>query len=157
MPAAAVDLLFFCDPPCHPHHSSPDTHSNIEAGSTSVAAAGTDGIAKHVPAAASGKTSSSKSTASPAPAAAKQTGNLQFDPLKRKKKSKGSGAGVSSSSSSSRPAITPEVQKLQEDLAQLVSDWSQGESHNSHTRCAWRRRTQWQLQCAVVAGSSCQS
>jgi len=46
----------------------------------------------------------------------------------RRKKNRGSGAGISSSSSSSRPrTYFPEVQKLQEDLAQLMSDWSHGE------------------------------
>eukprot|EP00775_Hariotina_reticulata_P013748 gene13748-13867_t len=105
---------------------SPETAAKVAAGSTTVTAIDSiDGSAKHVPAAAAGDAISNKPTATPAAAAIKQAGGLQFDPLKRKKKSKGSGFGASSSSSSSRPALTPEVQKLQEDLAQLVSDWSQ--------------------------------
>jgi hypothetical protein len=53
---------------------------------------------------------------------------MQFDPLKRNSKasSKGGRGGGSSSSNSSRPALTPEVNKLQEDLAALMSEWSQG-------------------------------
>jgi hypothetical protein len=52
---------------------------------------------------------------------------MQFDPLKR---NKGAVAGTSKgTSSSSRPALTPEVNKLQEDLAALMSEWSQGTSN----------------------------
>lgn len=54
---------------------------------------------------------------------------MQFDPLKRNSKASskgGRGGGSSSSSSSSRPALTPEVNRLQEDLAALMSEWSQG-------------------------------
>jgi hypothetical protein len=57
---------------------------------------------------------------------------MQFDPLKR---NKGAGAGSSKgSSSSSRPALTPEVNKLQQDLAALMNEWSQGAS-NSMAHC----------------------
>jgi len=53
--------------------------------------------------------------------------SLKFDPLKRKKGSnKGNASTTSSSSSANRPALTPQVFQLQEDLAQLLSEWSQG-------------------------------
>eukprot|EP00879_Flechtneria_rotunda_P001187 GHRR01001334.1.p1 GENE.GHRR01001334.1~~GHRR01001334.1.p1 ORF type:complete len:365 (+),score=176.34 GHRR01001334.1:151-1245(+) len=55
-------------------------------------------------------------------AAQMYSGKMQFDPLKRKQKGK---AGDSGGSSSSRPALTPQVHKLQEDLAKLVAEWSQ--------------------------------
>lgn len=58
---------------------------------------------------------------------------MQFDPLKRNKGA-GAGTGSGKGSSSSRPALTPEVNKLQEDLAALMNEWSQGRS-NSMFRC----------------------
>eukprot|EP00882_Tetradesmus_deserticola_P019211 GHRQ01020664.1.p1 GENE.GHRQ01020664.1~~GHRQ01020664.1.p1 ORF type:complete len:194 (+),score=73.28 GHRQ01020664.1:1084-1665(+) len=79
--------------------------------------------------------SQASSSAQPAPAAAvaqdsqaKGLPSLQFDPLRRRKKAKPAANGEASAAGSSdaaRPALTPQVQQLQEDLAKLVSEWSQ--------------------------------
>lgn len=96
-------------------------------------------------------TSQARSSALPAPAAAaadlqaKGLPSLQFDPLKRRKRAKPAGVGTAAAAAASdagsgdaaRPALTPQVQQLQEDLAKLVSEWSQGavRAHGSACRC----------------------
>lgn len=93
-------------------------------------------VAPHAPSDGGASTSaaaSSSSTpqASTAAGSSKQ-GRMQFDPLKRNK-----GAGAGKKASSSRPALTPEVKHLQEDLAALMSEWSQG-AQTAHRHPTYR-------------------
>jgi hypothetical protein len=76
-----------------------------------------------------------------AEAETKATSGLTFDPLRRKTKGSGSAAQQrqqrpqqqQQQQPAARRALKPQVAQLQDDLAKLVSEWSQGAASTTHS------------------------
>lgn len=75
-----------------------------------------------------------------AEAETKASSGLTFDPLRRKTKGSGSAAQQrqqrpqqQQQQPAARRALKPQVAQLQDDLAKLVSEWSQGAASTRHS------------------------